>query len=151
MASLAEKVDAELEQMELALRELPAGQRIPQLSVLELAGTASLLSSFYHGAENILKQALLAEKASLPAGAAWHRDLLQLACKRGVISEETRDRLAPLMAFRHFFNHSYGFDLDPQRLQPLVLDARPVHAAFKTEVKRFARARTGKPSPKVKR
>ena len=151
MASLSEKVEAELEQMELALRELPAGRCVPQLSVLELAGTASLLSSFYHGAENILKQALLATGTPLPAGAAWHRDLLQLACKQGVISEETLDRLAPFMAFRHFFTHSYGFELDPQRLQPLVQDARPIHAVFKTEVKRFARARAGKPASEAKR
>jgi hypothetical protein len=151
MANLSEKVEAELEQMELALRELPESRRIPQLSMLELAGTASLLSSYYHGAENILKQAILAAKMPLPAGAAWHRDLLQLACKQGVISEETRDRLAPLMAFRHFFTHCYGFELDPLRLQPLVLDARPVHGAFKTEVKRYARARAGKPTPKMKR
>jgi len=53
MASLREKVEAELEQMDLALRELPGARRVKQLSVLELGGTASLLSSLYHGAENM--------------------------------------------------------------------------------------------------
>ena len=55
MASLREKVEAELEQMDQALRELPGARRVGQLSVLELGGTASLLSSLYHGVENILK------------------------------------------------------------------------------------------------
>ena len=59
MASLREKVEAELEQMDQALRELPGARRVKRLSALELGGTASLLSSLYHGAENILKQALL--------------------------------------------------------------------------------------------
>ena len=37
MANLSEKVEAELEQVELALRELPAARRLTKLSVLELA------------------------------------------------------------------------------------------------------------------
>ena len=141
MASLREKVEAELEQMDQALRELPGARRVGQLSVLELGGTASLLSSLYHGVENILKQGLLASELALPSGAAWHRDLLQSACEQEVISTELRDRLAPYMAFRHFFTHAYGFDLDPQRLAPLVRDIRSVCACFKTEAKRFVRMR----------
>ncbi|MBI4326939.1 MAG: hypothetical protein HY674_16995 [Chloroflexi bacterium] len=43
MANLSEKVEAELEQVEQALRELPGARRMSKLSVLELAGTASLL------------------------------------------------------------------------------------------------------------
>lgn len=141
MASLREKVEAELEQMDRALRELPGGRRVKKLSALELAGTASLLSSLYHGVENILKQSLLAIGVALPSGAAWHRDLLQSACESGIISTELRDRLAPYMAFRHFFTHAYGFDLDPERLVPLVQDFRAVFASFKREARRFARTR----------
>jgi len=43
------------------------------------------------------------------------------------------------MAFRHFFTHAYGFDLDPQRLAPLVRDIRAVCGCFKKEAKRFVR------------
>jgi uncharacterized protein YutE (UPF0331/DUF86 family) len=141
MASLRERVEAELEQMGRALRELPGGRRVKKLSALELAGTASLLSSLYHGVENILKQSLLAIGVALPSGAAWHRDLLQSACESGIISAELRDRLAPYMAFRHFFTHAYGFDLDPERLAPLVREIRAVFATFKREARRFARTR----------
>ena len=88
MASLREKVEAELEQMDQALRELPGARRVSRLSVLELGGTASLVSSLYHGVENILKQGLLASGVALPSGAAWHRDLLQSACEQGMISTE---------------------------------------------------------------
>ncbi len=139
MASLREKLEAELEQMDRALHELPGMRRVNKLSVLELGGTASLLSSRYHGVENILKQALLALGVALPGGSAWHRDLLQSACAHGIISPGLRDRLAPYMAFRHFFTHAYGFDLDPQRLTPLVREVRPVYVCFKEETRRFAR------------
>jgi uncharacterized protein YutE (UPF0331/DUF86 family) len=137
MASLREKVEAELEQMERALRELPGARRLGKLSVLELGGTASLLSSVYHGVENINKQALRALGVALPSGAAWHRDLLKSACAHGVISARLRDRLVPYMAFRHFFTHAYGFDLDPQRLAPLLKDVRVICACFKAETRKF--------------
>ena len=45
MASLREKVEAELEQIDQALRLLPEARRVTKLSALELGGTASLLSS----------------------------------------------------------------------------------------------------------
>jgi uncharacterized protein YutE (UPF0331/DUF86 family) len=65
-----------------------------------------------------------------------------------MISTELRDRLVPYMAFRHFFTHAYGFDLDPQRLVPLIRDVRAVCACFKKEAKRFLSmpARRGRPS-----
>lgn len=138
MASLHEKVEAELEQMDQVLRELPGIHRINHLSGLELAGTASLLSSWYHGVENILKQGLLASGVALPSGAAWHRDLLQSACAQGMISTALRDGLVPFMGFRHFFTHAYGFDLDPERLLPLVRDIHPVCSVFRKEAKRIA-------------
>jgi hypothetical protein len=147
MASLHEKLEAELEQMDRALRELPGARRVNKRSVLELGGTASLLSSLYHGVENILKQGLLAMGVALPSGAAWHRDLLQLACERGLVSTDLRDRLVPYMAFRHFFTHAYGFDLDRERLAPLVRDGPAVYASFKREVKRFARGQSGRGRP----
>ena len=146
MPGLSEKVAAELEQIERALGELPAARRIKKLSVLELGGTGSLLSAVYHGAENILKQCLIALGATLPTGAAWHRDLLQSAGDHGIISGEMRDLLAPYMAFRHVFTHAYGFELDPERLQPLVRDVPTVYARFKKEVKRFARAQARRQS-----
>ncbi|MEI6785317.1 MAG: hypothetical protein WCQ21_30835 [Verrucomicrobiota bacterium] len=58
MASLREQVQAELEQMDQALRELPGARRVGQLSGLEWGGTASRLSFWYHGVENILKPGL---------------------------------------------------------------------------------------------
>lgn len=151
MASLSEKVEAELEQVEQAVRELPATRRMGRLSVLELAGTASLLSAFYHGVENVLKQSLLSLGAPLPTGAAWHRDLLHASLTHQVVSANTRNRLAAYMAFRHFFTHAYGFELEAERLRPLVRDVRSLFADFKVEARRFvrrqARLRPADPPP----
>lgn len=38
----------------------------------------------------------------------------------GVLSEELAGSLRELMAFRHFYRHSYGFMIDAELLNPLV-------------------------------
>ena len=75
-----------------------------------------------------------------------------MASLREKLETELRDRLVPYMAFRHFFTHAYGFDLDPQRLAPLVREVRAVYACFKKEAKRFVRLQaTGRRRPKPPR
>ena len=139
MGHLREKVEAELEQVDRAVGLLPEARKVSWLSVLELGGTASLLSSVYHGIENIMKQALVSAGVALPFGPAWHRDLLQSACEHGNVSTGLRDRLAPFMAFRHFFAHAYGFDLDPRRMEPLLREAPAISASFEQEVNQFVK------------
>ncbi len=70
MADLRERIECEFEAIRKTLDAMPAESRFPELSILELAGVASLLHSFYNGVENILKQALLAQGSSLPEGPA---------------------------------------------------------------------------------
>ena len=134
MADLKELVAAELENLEQVLAALPPAGGLSGLSVLELAGAATLLSSFYNGVENILKQALKARAIVLPTGEAWHRDLLQLACQHAIIRPATRDALASYLAFRHFITHAYGFDLDPERIQPLLEKVRQIFDELKTDL-----------------
>jgi hypothetical protein len=54
MAELAEKIAAELENIDGVLARLPPADLLPDLSELELAGAAALVHSFYNGVENII-------------------------------------------------------------------------------------------------
>ena len=56
MAEVHERLQAELENIEQVLKELPGNDLLPNLSSLELAGVAALIHNFYNGLENILKQ-----------------------------------------------------------------------------------------------
>jgi len=51
---------------------------------------------------------------------ASHADLLIAARNLGVLSELLAGSLRELMAFRHFFRHSYGFMIDNELLNPLI-------------------------------
>jgi uncharacterized protein YutE (UPF0331/DUF86 family) len=58
----------------------------------------------------------------------------RIAAELEVISDETSHSIREYLAFRHFFTHAYAFDLDPQRLEPLVANLGCVSDAFKRDV-----------------
>jgi hypothetical protein len=76
MAKVRERVEAEFENIERVVAELPTSSLLPGLSSLELAGVATLIHNFYNGIENVLKQVVIASGKKLPEGASWHQDLL---------------------------------------------------------------------------
>lgn len=138
MASFHEHAEAEFENIEKVLQQLPLGQALPQLSVLELAGVAALIHSLYNGIENILKQSVLAKGLKLPQGETWHRDLVTLAVSDGIISSVTEEAIKQYLAFRHFFAHAYAFELYADRIVPLVEGASKVIENFKKDIEQVA-------------
>ena len=86
MADLAARIAAELENIDLVLRDLPPSEDVPSLSTLELAGAAALLHSFYNGVESILKQLLTERGVLLPEGASWHREILEACREHGLVA-----------------------------------------------------------------
>jgi len=55
MASAREKIEAEFENIECLLADLPKTDSLARLSTLELAGAGALIHNFYNGVENVLK------------------------------------------------------------------------------------------------
>ncbi|MDD5673570.1 MAG: hypothetical protein PHC61_05380 [Chitinivibrionales bacterium] len=131
MADLQEKIAAELENAEKIIVELQRAGELINFSPVELAGVGAFLHNFYNSIENIVKQVLLAEAIEIPSGSFWHRDLLEAACSAHVISSPLKNKLAPYLAFRHFFVHGYSLDLQVDRIVPLVQSLGMVYAEFK--------------------
>lgn len=87
MASYKEMVEAECEAIEKTLALLPK-RKLTKLSTLELAGLSTLLSNFYNGIENILKQTFKNLSLPLPNSFSWHQDLVNCAVQEKIISED---------------------------------------------------------------
>ena len=136
MARVRERVDAEFENIERVIAEMPDSGRLANLSSLELAGLATLLHNFYNGLENIIKQVLIASGRELPQGASWHQYLLAQAASCDIISASTVEELRKYLAFRHFFSHCYSFDLDKDRLIPLIEGIHRTITSFRRDVDR---------------
>ena len=134
MPKVPEQVEAEFENIERVLAEMPNCESLPGLSPLELAGVAALIHNFYNGIENILKLIITSYSRKLPDSSSWHRDLIDLASSNNVISKSTAKELQQYLAFRHFFSHGYSFDLDKNRIIPLVMDIQKTFASFRNDV-----------------
>ncbi len=116
-------------------------------SEIELSGLAALLHSFYTGIENIFKRIAEEIDGQLPAGEAWHRELLDVMAGPGkarpaVISKGVVERLDAYLDFRHFFRHAYIFTLRWDRMKALVLGCEETLRQLETELDSFLRGAT---------
>ena len=93
---------------------------------IELSALAATLHSFYTGVENIFKRVSVELDGEPLRGDAWHRELLMrmktpTGHRPALLSKELHDTLNEYLRFRHVFRNAYSFDLDWQKMSPLVL------------------------------
>jgi hypothetical protein len=93
---------------------------------IELSALAATLHSFYTGVENIFKRVAVELDGEPVRGEAWHRELLlrmktPTAHRPALLTAELHDTLNEYLRFRHVFRNAYSFDLDWQKMSPLVL------------------------------
>lgn len=146
LALLKVEIESDLADLEHIVAEIEATQNDIGSSVpthRDKAALGSFLHSFYNGIENILKR--LAEEIdhSVPVGEEWHRALLRRMerpvedIRPPVLRTQTIDALEPYLGFRHFFRHSYTFEIDWQKLKPLVEHIAAALGAFRTDLENF--------------
>lgn len=84
------------------------------------------MHDFYTEIERIFEKVAPELNGGVPAGPAWHRDLLDSmsldlpGVRPPVLSGATAAALAEYLRFRHLYRNLYGFELDWARLAPLV-------------------------------
>jgi len=88
-----------------------------------VAGT--YLMNFYTGVENIIKRVSKEYYQTLPKGASWHKELLELSFnpphdKMPLFSREIVSRLNPYRGFKHLFVSGYGFKLEMELMISLI-------------------------------
>lgn len=74
---------------------------------------------------------------SLPEGSSWHKDLIDRAVAKGIISESTKAEVGEYLAFRHFFSHAYALDLYAERMETLVENIQIVYSNFQKDIENF--------------
>lgn len=112
MASIKERIHAEMENITRILIELEKVKNRPNKELVVLVGIGAYLQNIYTGMENILKQLLSHKNIPIPHTPTWHKDLLNLAIEHNFITKETANKIGKYLFFRHFFTHAYGFLID---------------------------------------
>lgn len=116
-----------------ALRTLLA-QRQP--SRIELMAAAGYLHNFYNGIENCLSRVAHGVDESIPTGVESHRVLIdQMSAplqglRPALLDRRLAARIDEYRRFRHAFRHMYFFDLDWERVRPLLERVVSLNADF---------------------
>jgi uncharacterized membrane protein YheB (UPF0754 family) len=109
---------------------------------IEMSATAMFLHSFYNGLENILKLIIKFYDARLPNDIKWHMDLLEAAFvsnenRKKVFRSELQNILEEHLKFRHFVRYSYGFQLEWERMEDLIMNINNTWNMAKEDINVF--------------
>ncbi|MBN2358144.1 MAG: hypothetical protein JXR83_01740 [Deltaproteobacteria bacterium] len=110
---------------------------------IELHGVAGYLHDFYCAVENALARVVPVLNGAIPAGAAWHRELLQVVIldlpgvRPPVLSRGAARGLDEFMRFRHRYRQMYAYDLEWQPVAALVAGARQAWEPVRFDLEKF--------------
>ena len=113
---------------------------IPDLFDMTILG--SVLHSFYNGLENIFEIIAKNIDGNVPSGNKSHQELLhQMASENSsrneIVNEELYLKLREYATFRHFYRHTYSFQLDWDKMKNLVDNIHIVWEEVKQVLKDF--------------
>jgi predicted nucleotidyltransferase len=95
-------------------------------SSVELRALGSIVHDFYTACERIFERVAVYLGPGLPGGDNWHISLLRsmevhVEGKRpAVLEHQLAARLLDYLRFRHLFRHTYGYELEWDKLHTLV-------------------------------
>jgi hypothetical protein len=104
---------------------------------------AGHLQALYTGWETVMTRALERFEGLPPAGPDSHVRIIQAAVldipgvRPAILYPQTAVALQPYRAFRHFFRHAYGAELDWERMAAKVEDAARTSERFRQDVLAF--------------
>jgi predicted nucleotidyltransferase len=112
-------------------------------SSVQLRALGSIVHDFYTACERIFERVTVHLGPGLPAGDNWHILLLrsmesEIEGKRpAVLHHQMAMRLLDYLRFRHLFRHTYGYELEWEKLSPLVERLEITKASLDLQLEAF--------------
>ena len=109
---------------------------------VELNAIGSILHSYYNGIESIFNLIYKSLYGKTLSGNTWHSDLFaemfsQTDMHEPILPQNLFGTLKEYLGFRHVFRHSYGYELDWNKLSPLFSNLKENWNEVKNELKKF--------------
>lgn len=116
--------------------------KIKEPDFIEASAAGSFLQSFYNGIEGIILLIFKTIGENIPNDFSWHKKLLEQTFIRNdkrtiIFSSEHKGKLFDYLSFRHYFRHSYGHEIDWNRLNPLINGVTDFWKIIENDVKVF--------------
>lgn len=119
-------------------------QRVPaEPTVVEIRAAGSMVHDFYNGVERIFERIAIRLGPGLPTGPGGHTLLLRgmesavEGIRPAVIDHALALRLLDYLRFRHLFRHTYGYELQWDKLRPLAEGLAETFAQLRQRLERF--------------
>lgn len=148
LLTLAAEIRQEMENLARLADEIPATwakrEAVPdaeQRTYVE--STALKLHNFYTACERIFERVAGELNGALPRTHDWHLRLLRTMClevpelRPRLLSPQLAERLTDYLRFRHLVRNVYGFELDADKLAPLVAELGAVFEQLEIQVREF--------------
>ena len=109
---------------------------------IEMSACAMVLHSFYNGIEKMMVLLFKHYDGNLTIGSKWHTELLDRSfvsdeSRKQFFSDELHEPLEEYLKFRHFVRHSYGFQLEWERMEELVNGINTTWETVKENINNF--------------
>ena len=127
LEALRLEVEAEIHDLERLVQRVERSLKdtSAEPSEIEVQGIAKYVHDFYNGVERIFERIATRVDHDLPPGPGWHTLLLRrmtlpfATARPAVIDRSLEVTLVEYLRFRHLFRHTYGYDLDWERVRAL--------------------------------
>ena len=116
--------------------------RLKEPDFVEASAAGSFLQSFYNGIESIVLLIFKAIGENVPNDLQWHKKLFEQTFEANenrtkIFSDECKEKLVEYLSFRHYFRHSYGYEIDWNRLKPLINGVEKLWKTLKEDINKF--------------
>lgn len=144
---IAERIRGEVAELEHATQRALYAWSQAQQTPDEQAyvdSVALTLHGFYSGLERLFELIARHVDRELPAGDAWHRDLLEQMANEvpevrpAVIGKGSAHALDEFRRFRHLVRNVYTFNLIPEKMEPLISALPGLWSQVRVELLAFA-------------
>ena len=118
--------------------------KIKEPDFVELSAAGSFLQSFYNGSESIILLIFKSIKENIPNDLHWHKKLFEKTFetngkRTAIFKNEYKEQFAEYLSFRHYFRHSYGYEIDWGRLKPLINDVEKLWETLEEDINKFVK------------
>lgn len=145
-AILKSEILRDLQKLENLFEKLAASNKKfkEQKEYAFLVESAFYVNQVYTGFERMFRNIADSFENSVDEK-SWHKSLLDRMTldieniRPPVISESNYRFLDEIRAFRHFFRHTYDFDLDEEKFSIVASNALELRKTYKTDIEKFLR------------
>ena len=143
LAAALRRQRLQIAQVVAEAQEALAGFAEREPPLLELRGIGAIIHDFYTGIEHLFETLAPELNGGVPAGAAWHREILSNmtldlpGVRPPLLAVDTARALEEFLRFRHLFRNLYGFELKWPRLRTLLARLPTAWSAVDADLDRF--------------